>query len=164
MMVVADSSTLIGLASVSHLTILRELFGEIYIPNKVYQEICIQGKGRRESSQICNASWIKSVFNQNQKLLEFWYKRMDAKNWGEAEAIALAEENYPSVLLVDDEDAIRFATNLGTFEVLDSVDILFRAQKRGLIDSACRVLYEMVLKGQCISAEKFRQWCPNFKP
>ena len=43
--VVADSSCLIGLAQINLFKLLKELFSEVYIPDVVYDEIVIKGKG-----------------------------------------------------------------------------------------------------------------------
>jgi len=44
--VIADSSCLIGLSKIGKLQILHDLFGTVLIPEKVYQEVVVSGRGR----------------------------------------------------------------------------------------------------------------------
>jgi hypothetical protein len=41
------------------LDILRELFGELIIPEAVYRECVMEGKNREDAKRIQNANWIK---------------------------------------------------------------------------------------------------------
>ena|SRR3989338_7637969 len=59
--VVADSSCLIGLAQINLFKLLKELFSEVYIPDVVYDEIVIKGKGEAGSEETESAvkdGWI----------------------------------------------------------------------------------------------------------
>jgi len=53
--VVCDSTVLIGLAKVNKLHILHEIFSEIYIPEVVYTEVVVDGKGKPGSNEIASA-------------------------------------------------------------------------------------------------------------
>jgi len=57
--VVSDSSPLIHLSKIGQLDILRELFGELIIPEAVYRECVMEGKNREDAKRIQNANWIK---------------------------------------------------------------------------------------------------------
>lgn len=51
--VVADSSCLIGLAYIGRFKLLKDLFGFIYIPDAIYNEVVLKGKkevGARDRS------------------------------------------------------------------------------------------------------------------
>lgn len=59
MIVVSDTTPLIGLASIGRLELLRELFKEVYIPQAVFDETVTHG--RRESKakkEVSSAKWI----------------------------------------------------------------------------------------------------------
>ena len=44
MIIIADSSALVSLAVCDSLSLLESLFGEVYVPTAVYEEVCIDGK------------------------------------------------------------------------------------------------------------------------
>ena len=48
MILIADSSALIALAVVDKLEVLEKLFGEVYVPRAVYDEVSHQSKGESE--------------------------------------------------------------------------------------------------------------------
>jgi len=57
MIVVSDTTPLIGLASIGRLNVLQELFGEVYIPQAVYDETVThghaEGSAKLEQSVFC---------------------------------------------------------------------------------------------------------------
>ncbi len=42
--IIADASTLIGLARIEKLNLLRDLYGEVIVPQSVYDEVAIETK------------------------------------------------------------------------------------------------------------------------
>lgn len=59
MIVISDSSVLIGLSSVDQLRLLKELLNdEICIPGAVWHEVVETGAGRPGSKRIESADWI----------------------------------------------------------------------------------------------------------
>lgn len=65
--VIADSSCLIALSKIGELSLLKQLFSHIFIPQAVYKEVVIRGEGRPGSKEVLSATWIK-VHNINDKL------------------------------------------------------------------------------------------------
>ena len=59
MLIVSDTSPIINLAAINHLYLLPDLFGQIIIPQMVYQEIVIDGAGEPGSDDIQTAQWVK---------------------------------------------------------------------------------------------------------
>lgn len=55
--VVADASTLIGLSRIEQLVLLRDLYGEIVIPQSVYDEVVTESK--HGSERIKAAKYLK---------------------------------------------------------------------------------------------------------
>jgi len=90
MIVVSNTTPLIGLASIGRFELLRLLFGKIYIPKAVYHEAVIQGReeggARRE---VLAADWIEVVEVQDQLAVEVLLDELDR---GEAEVIVLAAD------------------------------------------------------------------------
>lgn len=60
-MVVSDSSALINLARIGKLALLRDLYGEVYIPEAVWQEAVVRGRDRLE--QVRSSRRLGSKLN-----------------------------------------------------------------------------------------------------
>ena len=96
MLIISDTSPITNLIQVHHLDILGQIFGEIIIPHKVYEELSVY-ENQKEAIEKRDWILVKSVSNiQDVKLLE---KKLDA---GEAEAIVLAKELNADFLIVDE--------------------------------------------------------------
>lgn len=69
--IVSDSSPIIHLSKIGELNLLKELFGEIIIPEAVYRESVTEGKGRKDADEIEDQEqeWIKvqEIRNTNLK-------------------------------------------------------------------------------------------------
>ncbi len=80
--VVADSSCLIGLAQINLFKLLKELFSEVYIPDVVYDEIVIKGKGEAGSEETESAvkdGWIlKKSVNDKKRRFYFFLSCLNA--------------------------------------------------------------------------------------
>ncbi len=132
--VISDSSTLIHLARIGRLSLLREMFGAIIIPPAVWQEVVIEGKGRTGAEEVRigqNTGWIQVVDVANEPLMKMLKSELDN---GEAEAIALAVEVEADLLLIDETDGRRIAT-LYDLPKTGVVGILMRARLDGRIES-----------------------------
>jgi predicted nucleic acid-binding protein len=57
--VVSDASALIDLARIGELDLLRRLYGELLIPEAVWQEVVIEGAGQPGAEEVRAASWIE---------------------------------------------------------------------------------------------------------
>ena len=124
MILIADSSALIALAVVDKLEVLEELFGEVYVPRAVYNEVSQKSKGESEKlAMYCQDKVldITSEVNLNITL-----------GSGESEAIILYKEKHADFLLCDDKKAKKFARNFGV-NVIGSLGILLKAKEEKLI-------------------------------
>lgn len=62
MIVVSNTTPLIGLAQIQQFDLLRQLFGEIYIPQAVYDEAVVAGREEGGAKQeVSGAAWIKTM-------------------------------------------------------------------------------------------------------
>lgn len=61
MIVVSDSTPLITLMKAAQLDILHKLFGEILIPDAVYQEVTTNPGFPEEAEKIINSTFIRVV-------------------------------------------------------------------------------------------------------
>ena len=131
MLIVSDTSPIINLAAINHLYLLPDLFGQIIIPQMVYQEIVIDGAGEPGSDDIQTAQWVKIQNCTNQDLINTLSHELDP---GEAEAIALAIELNADYLLIDEKDGRQKALDYH-LKPLGVLGILLRAKEARLISA-----------------------------
>lgn len=146
---VSNSSPIIHLAKIDQLDLLRDFFGELVIPEAVYQECMSEGKGRPEVVRIKQASWLRVVRVANRNLVKLLNAEIDS---GEAEAIALALENRASLILLDDADA-REKARLYQIGITGTLGLLLRAKKTGKIASLSVMLDALCQTGFWLRAE-----------
>ena len=78
MIVVSNTTPLIGLASIQRFDLLQQLFGEIYIPQAVYDEAVV--KGREEGGakrEVSTATWIKTLSIKDRLAVEVLLDEID---------------------------------------------------------------------------------------
>lgn len=141
MIVVSDSSPLISLAIIEKLDILGKLFEEIYAPPAVFQEVAQVNKPFGKELKLFLEGRIKNV--ENAMAVTILSGDVGA---GEAEAIVLAMEHQPAVVLIDDLKARRFAKMNG-LEVIGTMGILLKAKKEGLIMEIKPLISELLQNG-----------------
>jgi len=69
---ISDSSTLIHMAGIGRLGILKEFYTEILITPAVWKEVVVEGKSRRGVSEVkeaCNSGWMKVITPANETVI-----------------------------------------------------------------------------------------------
>ncbi|MGE0084687.1 MAG: hypothetical protein AB7S75_09715 [Desulfococcaceae bacterium] len=125
--VIADSSCLIGLCRAGKLEILHKVFTKIIIPEAVYHEVVIMGKGRAGSDEVKHADWIEKRKVKNELAVRTLRLHLGS---GESEAIVLAEECKAKFVILDDLNARQRAAFL-KLSVIGTVAVCKRRKKRG---------------------------------
>ncbi|MGV8174096.1 MAG: DUF3368 domain-containing protein [Methanothrix sp.] len=126
MIAVSNSTPLIALAKINQLDLLREYFGEICIPEEVYDEVVRRGGNLAGSFEVVSCNWIKVEPVKNRMAVEALSLSIDK---GEAEAIVLSKEKE-SLLIIDDGAGRKAAELLG-LKITGTVGILLLASKDG---------------------------------
>lgn len=129
MSVVSNASALINLARIGKLDLLRELYGQIVIPQAVWQEVVVEGAGQPGAHEVKSATWIKTQAASNRELVRALQQDLDS---GEAEAIALALEIGAELLLMDERLGRETARHLG-LRYIGLIGVLIEAKHKGLI-------------------------------
>ena len=129
--VVSNSSPIIHLAKIGKLSLLREYFNTIMVPESVFKECVAEGKDRKEVDAIKKAEWIRVAEVQDKKLVKLLQSSLDD---GESEAIALSLESGADLILLDDSDAREKARIYG-LTVTGTLGVLLRAKKDRKISS-----------------------------
>lgn len=129
MITVSNSSPIMNLAGKGKLSLIKRKFGNVIIPDAVWREVVIDGKGKRGVEDVEKSDWIKVQSVRDKALVRVLEKDLDR---GESEAITLAVENTADVLLLDDKSARLIASNLG-LKIIGIIGILIWAKKEGII-------------------------------
>ncbi|MSP11811.1 MAG: DUF3368 domain-containing protein [Chloroflexi bacterium] len=127
--VVSDATPLIALSKIEQLHHLVDLFGEIYVPQAVYEEVNFSGKGRSGAQDIEQADWIIVREVKDQSRVDYLLTQLGI---GEAEAIILAQEIDAGLVLIDERKARAVAQRLG-FEVIGTAGLLLLLKEQGKI-------------------------------
>ncbi len=125
MILIADSSALVALSIVDKLDVLEKLFGEVYVPRAVYDEVRKENKS--EAYKL--AHYCKNRVLDIQTSINFNI----TLGKGESEAIVLYTEQNADFLLCDDKKAKKFAQSFG-LKVIGSLGILLKAKDANLIE------------------------------
>lgn len=136
MIVVSNTSPLIGLSNIGKLGIFHELFGEVLVPPAVAGEF---GESLPE--------WIAVKHPKDEPLVSALSKLLGD---GESEAIALAIELNADFLILDDLKARKIAKDMG-IKVIGTAGVLLLAKKRGIVNDVKPLLMGLVDRGFRIS-------------
>lgn len=132
MIVLSNTTPLIGLASIARFDLLRQMFGEITITQAVYAETVLAGReeggARRE---VTGATWIKTVAVRDRLAVEVLLDEMDL---GEAETIVLARELHADWVLMDEKKGRRKLEQMGIRKI-GTLGVLLKAKQAGMLDT-----------------------------
>jgi predicted nucleic acid-binding protein len=126
--VISNSSPLINFAAIGRFTLLRELYGTIIIPNAVYHEVVVAGRGQPGAAEVEQADWVVRETVSNPTIVAALHEL----GRGEAEAIALAVENPGSLLILDERRGRLAALQLGV-HIIGTLGVLVVAKRKRLI-------------------------------
>lgn len=105
MIVVSNTTPLIGLAIIQRFDLLQQLFAKVHIAEGVYHESVVAGRdlggAKREVSQ---AEWIKIIQVKDRLAVDVLLDELDL---GEAETIVLARELNADWVLMDERKGRR---------------------------------------------------------
>ncbi len=125
--VIVNSTPLITLSKLRSLSLLRELYEEIIIPNAVKEEITVKDD-LASQDVLDNLTWIK-VMDCPVVDKKVFSSKLHS---GEVEVLILAQTLNADLIIVDDKPARKVATFLG-LEITGTVGVLVKAKQRGLI-------------------------------
>jgi predicted nucleic acid-binding protein len=149
MIIVANTTPIISLASIGRLDILEKLFGNVMIPEAVYQEI--KAKPGYGYEQV-DGAFIEVRAIQGLLYKDFLLTQLDS---GEAETIILAKEVNADFVIIDENLGYRIANNAGLTAVR-TLSLLLKAKEKGHIEQVKPLLDEMITKGRWYSSAVYR--------
>lgn len=140
MIVISDASPLINLAIIGKLDLLPALFGKVVIPQKVFEEIVVQGSEMPGADAVRMASWIEVRPSSNRMLVQALQTQVDP---GEAEAIALALEMQAHLLLIDERIGRQLAKEF-RLPIMGLLGVLKIAKEKSLIPRLKPLLDQLI--------------------
>ena len=140
MVVVSDTSCLSALLRVRHLHILKSLFGNIIIPQKVADELRRLTDFGVNLSDFNSANWIKTQQPSDLPLLERLLLQLDE---GEAHAITLAIELSADWLIIDELKGRKIASTLA-INITGLAGVLILAKQEGHLSEVKTLLNQIL--------------------
>ena len=130
MIIVSNTTPLIGLASIRRFDLLRKLFSEVHIPHAVYDEAVVAGREEGGAKrEVSSASWIETSRVRDRLAVEVLLDELDR---GEAETIVLARELNADWVLMDEKKGRRKLSQLG-MRKLGTLGVLLKAKEVGIL-------------------------------
>jgi len=141
MKVISDASTLIGLARIGQLNLLRKLYSQIIIPQAVFEEVSKEKKAGSE--KISKASYIKIEKVKDEIAVKFLLGNLGK---GESEVLVLAKEKQADLILIDEKKARKMARRAG-FKVMGILGLLLVSKRNGFISNIKAFIDELNKQG-----------------
>lgn len=152
MIVVSNTTPLIGLASIGRFDLLHQLFGEICIPQAVFYEAVDAGRDEGGAkSEVSQAKWIRIVAVKDRLAVDVLLDELDM---GEAEVLVLARELGADWVLMDEKKGRRKLNQL-KIQKIGTLGLLLKAKEMGYIKTIQGDLIKLRQKGFSISSFVF---------
>ena len=133
-MIIGDSSALVSLSIMDRLDLLESIFGKIYVPQAVYNEVTISDKPQSVK--------LKKFLKDKIVTVNLTITQMGLGQ-GELEAISLYKQLNSNFLLIDDRRAKKFA-QLNSVNVIGSLGVMILAKEQGLVNSIRNDLEKLI--------------------
>ena len=131
MIVVSDTSPVTSLIHIGRLSLLRDLYGEVLVPEAVHREL-----GRTHPDL---PSFLEVRQAQDREAVRRLESYLDL---GEAEAIVVAKETHADLLLIDERLGRQVAAREGV-PISGLVGVLLDAKRQNLIGSVREVVAQL---------------------
>lgn len=141
MTIVSNTSPITNLAGIGQLDLLRLLYGNIIIPQAVYNEMAGISKTVPGTLEVQSRSWIIVQRVTDSTQVETLQATLDQ---GEAAAIALALELNAELLIIDEKPGRAIAKQFG-INIIGVLGVLLEAKRRGFI-TAVKPLMEQLIE------------------
>ncbi len=145
--VISNTTPVLSLLRINKLSLLKDLYGKVMIPDAVYREI-EKGKDKEYYEDLRLLPWIEILGLKKPDSIA----SLTDIDEGEAEVLMLAKEQNADLLLMDEKIGRNMARNL-KFRFTGTIGILLKAKEKGLINSVTELLNELIEKGVWMSAK-----------
>lgn len=128
--VVSDTTAITYLSKIREISLLRDLFKIIYIPEAVYHELTRQGDHIPGSREVKSFNWIRVQKAPNMERVRKLFKT--PLHPGESEAIGLALHMGAHLLIMDERDGRKEAMSQG-LKVTGMLGVFLKAKEQNRI-------------------------------
>ena len=146
--IVVNSTPLIALAKVNMLELLKEMYGQVIIPEAVYREVMEKND---VAAQRVEAALEWMDVRKVDPILERRMYRAKLHD-GEVEVMLLAQSIGADAVIIDDGAARKTAEYL-ELPLTGTLGIMIKAKQRGLLDAVMPVVQQMEQTGIYFSKE-----------
>ncbi|MEW6201364.1 MAG: DUF3368 domain-containing protein [bacterium] len=154
MIVVSNTSPIMNLAVIGQLNLLERLYGRVFIPEAVIQELSVIKPEEHKLPIIKIPSWIESRAVKDSPLVHSIAFELDT---GEAEAIVLATELKADLLLIDERRGRVVSSRMG-LKFIGLLGVLIEAKHKGFIVAIKPILDTLISKaGFWISGQLYNK-------
>jgi predicted nucleic acid-binding protein len=145
--VIINNTPLVALWSIGRLSLLRDLYGEVLIPQAVYDEFLATERAVRQRA-LDDAPWLRLTKLKNpQKVLVYV-----GLEQGEAEVLALAEERSARLVIMDERRGRRYAKRL-SYPLTGTLGVLLAAKAKGFISAVFPLVEQLLQEGLYLHPE-----------
>lgn len=155
MTIISDSSPLIALSNAGELRLLRAVFGEVIIPQAVYDEVIIQGHAKGGTEEIATAQWITCKTVEDRIAVQNFRAAHRRLGPGESETIILAKQLSADWVIIDEWRGRRAAEQEGV-KLIGTLGVVVLAKNLGVIDNVRHVLDRLTLAGFRVSSATYQ--------
>ena len=128
--IISNNSPLVALFGLDRLSLLRDLYTEVWIPTEVNEEFLGTERIPRQQA-LKEARWIKTVHVTDVQDISTYVR--SGLDLGEAAVFALAKEHDAQFVIIDELKARQHAVRMG-LSFKGTVGILLEAKQEDLID------------------------------
>lgn len=148
--IISNTTPIITFLVLGKLDLLKEMYGKIYIPTGVYEEI-ENGIDKEFYIDLKSYDWIEIREVNNKLALQQLENHLDK---GEAQALILYEELKADLLIIDEKLGRTYAQRQNC-NYIGSFGVLLRAKELGLISELKSLLLRIKQKGVFINERLF---------
>lgn len=144
--VIVNSTPIIALCKAGLLPLLRELYGEVTIPQAVRDEVTRKNDAVRRL--LLENPWIHTERVKNDAARRMYKAKLHD---GEVEVMMLAQEHGTDHLVIIDDNAARKTAEYLGLRLTGTVGVLIRAKQLGFVDSVMPTVDKMEANGIYLS-------------
>ena len=131
MIVISDTTPLISLLKIERLDLLEKIFGQVFIPDGVFNELIQNKNYTQEANMIISSDFIVTKSVSDRKAVEILEKTTSLDR-GESEAIILFSELKAELMLMDERRGREVALKL-KIPLSGTLGVLLEAFDKGII-------------------------------